>query len=250
MTKTFSLLLSSLLAVGACANAPAQEPAPAAPASSDPVQVVEVSGMRNPELKPYDQMIKGLDAYDKFHALAPAAPLRFKLVSDTRELSFDKLTLRLSGANTEVPLAIGADGTFVLPRIESAMNDKSEIVSNLPKGQLRWRGDIRSPGVPANARRLGDLRLECEIGWAVNRQDMSFFARNSLSAMGGLCHAKMVGLRYQAPAPLASVSLVSGERKAALPIDPKARRVFFPPLADQSWNDDTLVVYEFEAAPQ
>jgi len=244
---TFSFL--GLLVAAIAAQAQEATDAAPAPQVAEAVQSVEVNGMKNPEFKPYRQMLKGIDAFEQFHALAPAAQLKFQLVSDSTPIAFDKVTLRIAGDNTEVPLPVDSNGIFMLPRLASAAEDNAEIISNLRKGQLRWRSEIRSPNVPANARRLGDLRLECEIGWAINRQDMSFVARNSLSMMGGLCHAKRVGLRYQAPRALSGVTLVSGERKIALSIDPKAKRVFWPPLADNSWNNESLVVYEFEAAP-
>lgn len=242
ITKLMMFSLLGLLATGTTAHAQNTEPAPQ---TSDTVQVVEVSGMKNPELKSYRQMVKGIDAFEKFHSLAPAATLKFQLISETREVAFDAVTLRLSGDATEVALAIGHDGTFVLPRIASAAADNAALVSNMPKGLLRWRGDVHSPDVPANARRIGDLRLECEVGWEINQEDMSFVARNSLSLLGGLCHSKMIGLRSQAPRPLVSVTLVSGPRKLALQIEPGAKRIFWPPLADMSWDDDSLIVFEF-----
>lgn len=235
----------SLFALMATASAFAQD-TEAPPVTEEAVQVVEVSGVKNPELKPYRQMLKGLDAFEKFRSLAPAAPLKFQLVSDTRKINFDSVTLNISGKNTAVPVPVASDGTFVLPRLPAAAEDQAELVSNKPKGVLRWRGDIHTPNLPANTRRLGDLRMECEIGWAVNREDMPFLTRNSLSAVGGLCRSKMVGLRYQAPRALTSVALVSGERKLNLRIDPANKRVFSPPLADSSWNDDSLIVYEFD----
>lgn len=191
-------------------------------------------------------MLKGLDAFEKYHSLAPAAPLRFQLVSDTKVIAFDTVTLTLSGNNTNVPLPLTSDGTFSLPRIQAAADDNAELISNKQKGLLRWRGDIRTPNLPANTRRMGDLRLECEIGWAVNREDMAFMTRNALSAVGGLCHSTLVGLRSQAPRRLAAVSLVSGDRKSQLRIDPANKRVFWPPLADKNWDDESLIMFEFE----
>jgi len=247
--KLTTLIFLGLLAVGVAAQAQDVHDAAPVPQAAEPVQVIEVSGMKNPELKSYRQMLKGIDAFDQFHRLAPAADLKFQLVSDTKAIVFDKTTLRISGDKTDVPLPVDSNGDFILPRLASAADDNAEIISNLPQSQLRWRSDIRSPNVPANARRLGDLRLECEIGWAINSQDMSFVARNTLSMMGGLCHAKMVGLRYQAPRALASVTLVYGERMLAVSIDPKSKRVFWPPLADKSWDNESLIVFEFEASP-
>ena len=239
-----------ILAVGALAHAQERSDTPLTAQSqpaSESAQVVEVSGIKNPELKPYRQMAKGIDAFEKFHDLAPGAALRFQLLSDTREIDFKNVTLGIAGKETDIDLQVANNGTFTLPRLATGSDPNSDIVSNLPKGQLRWRGDIRSPNVPENARRLGDLRLECEIGWAVNREDMPFMTRNSLSLLGGLCHSKLIGLRAQAPKPLASATLVLGERRQSVPIDGKMKRIFMPPLADTSWSDDTLIVFDYES---
>ena len=215
--------------------------------TEEPVQlkIVEVSGIKNQEFKPYQQMLKGIDAFEKYHALAPLALLKFQLIATTKEAALKKVVLTLSGPNTQVSLPIDIDGTFTIPKMQSAADDNAEIVSNIAKGMLRWRSEIRTPNIPSNSRRLGDLRLECEIGWAIGREDMSFLARNSLSAIGGLCHSKMVGLRHQAPYPLNSVKLVSGERTLELSIDPELKSVYWPPLADASWDNDSLIVYEY-----
>jgi len=241
-----SKMCASLVCLSIHGAVLAQQPA-APEGQEEAIQVVEVNGVKNPELKPYRQMLKGLDAFEKNHQMAPDAPLKFQLVSSGKELAFSAVTLVISGSNTNVPVPVSTDGTFTLPRNQAAADDNADLMSNQPKGLLRWRGDIHSPNVPADARRLGDLRLECEISWGVGRDDMPFLTRNSVSLLGGLCHSKMIGLRYQAPYPLASVTLVSGERRKEVPIDPKNRRVFWPPLADTSWDDDTLVVYGYAA---
>ena len=47
---------------------------------------VEVSGVKDPELRPYRIMSRGLDAFDKHHGLAPSASLRFE-DANTRSFS-------------------------------------------------------------------------------------------------------------------------------------------------------------------
>lgn len=252
MKHTLTLAFVGILSVGALAQVQAQEHSdtPSTPQSqpaSDSAQIVEVSGIKNPELKPYRQMAKGIDAFEKYRDLAPAAALRFQLLSDARQIDFGRVTLGIAGKETDINLQVANDGTFTLPRLAPGADANSDIVSNLAKEQLRWRGDIRSPNVPENARRMGDLRLECEISWAINREDMPFMTRNSLSLIGGLCHSKLIGLRSQAPKPLASVTLVLGERRQSVPIDAKMKRIFMPPLADTSWSDDTLIMFNYEA---
>ncbi|MBV6323873.1 hypothetical protein [Duganella violaceipulchra] len=237
------LILSLLLA---CSSAGAQE---VPEAEVEAPQVVEVGGVKNPELKSYKVMLKGVDAFDEHRKYAPAAPMKFKLVSATPGAQVDGVTLRIAGDNTSENVPIAADGTFVLPRIQAAIDDKADLVTNKRKSLVRWRGDIHTPGVPANARRLGDLRMECEIGWAVNREDIPFLIRSGLSLAGGACHIKSVQLRYQAPLNAAGVTLVSGDRRLPLPFIPKYKNVFSPPLADTSWDDETLIEYDIPAAP-
>jgi hypothetical protein len=226
--------------IGVDAGALAQETAP----------VVEVSAVRNPALKPYRQMLKGVDAFEAHRALAPQAPLNFKLVSNHDAVAFDTVTLAISGDHTRIPVPLASDGSFTLRRDEAALADDADLVSNKKKSELWWRADIHSPGVPDNARRLGDLRLECQISWAVTREDMPFLTRNGLGLLGGPCHTARIALHYMAPKPLTSAVLVSGDRRLALLIDKKDRRVFQPVLADDDWNDDSLVVYQFNDTPQ
>ncbi|WP_147330400.1 MULTISPECIES: hypothetical protein [unclassified Duganella] len=236
------LCLSMLLA---CAGACTQE-VPAADAEAP--QVVEVGGVKNPELKSYKVMLKGVDAFEEHRQYAPAAPMKFKLVSTTPGGSVDGVTLRIAGDNTSENVPVAADGTFVLPRIQAAIDDKADLVTNKKKSLVRWRGDIHTPGVPSNARRLGDLRMECEIAWAVNKDELSFLIRNGLALAGGVCHIKSVQLNYQAPLNATGVTLVSGDRRQTLPFIAKKKNVFAPPLADTSWDDESLIEYEFASA--
>lgn len=235
------LLLASSIAF-------AQEAASLDVPDAEVAQVVEVAGVKNPELKSYRRMLKGLDAFEEHRKYAPAAALKFKLVPNVPGDAIEGVTLRIVGDNTSENIPVEKDNTFVLPRIQAAIDDKADLVSSKKKSTIRWRGDIHTPGVPANARRLGDLRMECEIGWAVNKEDLSFLVRNGLALVGGACHVKSVQLRYQAPLNATSVTLVSGERRLALPFLPKTKNVFAPPLADTSWDDESLVEYEFAAA--
>lgn len=259
MKHCLSLTLTLAIA-GACASAQAMAQAVAqeataatpttatpAPAAAETTAVVEVSSVKNPQFKPYRQMLKGLDAYNAHRALAPQAPLQFLLVADGSKAAVTDVTLRIAGENTSIPLAVAKDGTFSFEKIQAAIDDNADIVSNKKRGLLHWRPNIRTPGVPADARRLGDLRLECEMSWAVTKDDLSFLKRNGIELLGGLCHSSQVMLHYEAPRELAAATLVSGEHKQALVIDEKNHRVFSPPLSDASWNDDALVLYEFAA---
>src|SRR5471032_564615 len=244
MKYLFATLLLGVSAASVYAQTEDAAPAAAA-AAADAAPVVEVSSVKNPELKSYRQMLKGVDAFKQFHALAPATDLKFVLVADDSAVKLQDVTLRIAGDSTSIPVPLASDGTFTLEKIQAAVDDNADIVSNKKKNLLHWHADIRTPKVPENARRLGDLRLECEISWAVRQDEMSFFVRNGIKLAGGLCHSTHIMLHYQAPRALASVTLVSGDRREALTVSKKEPRVFMPPLSDTSWNDDALIEYEY-----
>jgi hypothetical protein len=156
--KLRTATLLSLLLASACAHA--QEPAEA----GEPVPEVAVNALRNPELKPYRVMSAGLDAFDEHRKLAPNATLKFKLSKSGEghggASNWDGVTLRLVGSDSASPVPIEADGSFVLPRSKQAYDDEAELILNQKKATTRFYVDVRTPGLPANVRRLGDLRLE------------------------------------------------------------------------------------------
>ncbi|WP_051933444.1 hypothetical protein [Massilia sp. BSC265] len=238
-------IIAALLAMAAPAFAQDGTPAEA-PAAAEKV---EVSSIRDPELLPYRRMVRGLDAWEEKRALAPKADLRFELwTKDGKPAQTDGLQLRIAGDAVSIALPLDADGTFVLPRSQEAFDDKADLVSNRKKAEIRWRPRVRTPGVPENARRLGDLRLECEVSVAVRKEEIPLLYRAGAAAAGGLCRLPMTGYIYRAPKRLASATVVSGERKARLSLLGNGEG-YHAPLRDKSWGDEALVVYEFAEPP-
>jgi hypothetical protein len=236
--KSLSLLVA-LLAMAAPSFAQEAEPA------ATPAEKVEVSSIKDPELQPYRRMVRGLDAWQEKRALAPQAELRFELwTKEGKPASPEGLQLRIAGDKVDIALPLDADATFVLPRSQEALDDKADLLSNRKKDQVRWRPRVRSPGVPENARRLGDLRLECEVSMAIRKEEVPMIMRAGAVAAGGLCNLPMTGYSYRTPRPVASVTLVSGERKSRLPVNREGTQ-FNVPMRDKGWDNETLVVYEF-----
>ena len=236
------------LAIGLALSLPSWAQDAVAPAEAE--KTVEVSAVKNPALRPYRIMTRGLDAFDKHHALAPKAALRFELWNQDGTIpASDGLNLRLAGDTVDLSLPVDAEATFVLPRSQEALDDNADLVLNRKKEQMQWRPRVRSPGVPDNARRLGDMRLECEVAWAVMKDQIGFVARTAMAAVGGMCHSPMTALSYRPPKPLAAAVLTSGERTRTLTLR-KDGNSFIVPLRDTSWDDESMIVYQFaDAAP-
>ena len=142
----------------------------------------------------------------------------------------------------ELPVAL--DHSFELPRDERALREDAVVSPNRKRLSLTWRVDIRTPGLPGDSRRLGDLRLECEVSAAVKKEEIPLLYRAGALAAGGLCNLPMVGYIYRAPKRIVSASVVSGERKAGLPLHGNGEG-YHAPLRDKSWDDEALIVVEF-----
>lgn len=220
---------------------------PKPPEETGQLAPVEISGVRDPDLKPYRTMLKGIAAYEANHGLAPNANLRFILKPQIADAPINGIEMRLVGDETSIPILVVGDGTFTLPKDERAAEENAELVLNRKKHSMRWRPFIRSPDVDPDARRLGDLRLECQILWAVEYDDIPFLVRNAFRLAGGPCKSSNIGVFFAAPRRIVAASISSGDRRETVRIG-KSKLSFAPPLHDRSWSDDALIEFEFAFA--
>ena len=237
-------LLASLCTCLLPAMAQELAAAPGDTARQEMQPVVDVQGTRDPDLRPYRTMLKGLDAYADHQRLAPGAPLRFMLFPATPQGRLDGVTLHLSADNLSIPVPLAADGGFTLTRDKTAYDANADLVSNKKRDTLRWRADIHTPGLPQNVRRLGDLRLECEIRWAVEQDDLPFVRRKLFRLAGGPCHSSLIHVPFPVFRKLLAVQVRSGERTLDIRVTDDRQR-YVPPLHDLSWEDDTLLTITY-----
>jgi hypothetical protein len=211
---------------------------------ADQTQAVEISAAKDPELKTYRQMLKGLDAFEQQHQLAPQAKLKFKLLPLKADITLDDLALRIVSDETSINVPLDVDGRFTLPRDQKALDGNADLVLNKKKGQFRWRPDICTETVAADKRRLGDLRLECAVRWAVEYEEISFIIRNVFRLAGGPCNSANIAVHYWAGKKIGAAYLVEGDRRLQIYLTPNGLQ-FVPPLHDKSWGNDALIDFEF-----
>ncbi|WP_253251947.1 hypothetical protein [Janthinobacterium sp. GW458P] len=240
--KRPSTLLFALLAAS---HAAVQADAPA-----ETGQSIHINSIRNPELKSYRVMAAGLDAFDEYHALAPQArEVRFKLVAGSRAPAdaMQDLTLRIAGNETAIALPLAADGSFVLPRSAQADSEDADLITNKKKGHYRWQPSVYSDGVPANMRRLGDLRLQCQVMIAIAKKEIAFWVRTLVGTLlrtTDWCSSEQLKLGARSDVPLASATLLAGERRVPLKVE-KEGASFVAPIGDTSYPDDTLIELQY-----
>lgn len=239
----------------------------ALPASAPPPDAelgrVEVQGEAATarEKKTLAQLFKAEALFDKFHALAPQAALKFRVYARTRAEQAQRLELGLMTPAGRRPVALDAEDRFVIDPAWHALDARTELRSRLADGRVTWRPDIRTPGWPAGERRLGDLRLQCRIGFesGVARGPTGLAWLLSLGRED--CEERDWSPSNFADRPVFAVTLVQGERRLTISNrllhglrDGSGQdydwgyslreRMFRLPLSDASWPDDTQVVFE------
>ena len=232
---------------------------------------MEVSALRDPVEKSYRRIVKGMDVFERQRRLAPNARLRFRLIARQPDTDLRGVSVKIVGETIAIPVEVGADNTFELGRFPKALAEDALVVPDRRAGTLTWRTDVRTPGLPPDTRRLGDLRLECLVGLEsglISNTRPSFLGDLvRLVADSGYCAQRVPHYLFFADRPLWNVVLVHGSRRETVPVEQlyagSSRetpgpdelrhcdcevlldRTYYAPLGDPRWPDDTLLVFEY-----
>ena len=203
--------------------------------------------MRDQDWKPYRVLLRGLDAYESHRAMAPDTFFRFVLRPQSEEIEVGDTHLKLVGENVVLSIPIAEDWSFALPRNQQAAEENAELVLNQRQNRMRWNLlAIRTKGLAEHHRRLGDLRLTCEVfaameDWDKLRRQLGLRGVNS----GNACVSPRLNWTFYERLPLKSAMLINEKRTENLRLTPD-RLGFIVYLFDQSWSDHALIQLEFD----
>ena len=257
-----------LACTAACANEPEEKTGAAADADR---QTITVVATRDPVDKSYRKMLKGMDLFEDQRSMAPNASLRYKLLPRQRDTNMDGIVLNIVGDSVTIPVPVASDHTFTLERHRKAVDEDASVRPNRKAGRMTWRTEIRTPGLPPDTRRLGDLRLECHVGMEAglisNVRPVIGQIANFLQRVLDFCNGSDVPYLFFAERPLFGVTMIAGTRRQILSVDELYAgvshgrtteadlaycdcqvlldRTYFLPLGDRSWPDDTLIEFEY-----
>ena len=258
----------ALAVAGAALLAPAIPALAQAAPEAAPMQTVRVPFVRDPVDKSYPKMIKGMDRFQREHALAPNATLRFRLLPRLPNSKLDGVTLRVLGDNVSAQVPIAPDYSFVLPRNEQALRENAAVIASRRSDSMTWRAWVQTPGLAPGTRRLGDLRLECRVGMDAglisNSSPMFGWLSNALANTDQVCSNADGNYLFFADRPVFSVILRHGARTEVLPFkmlyaggdqtretlpfcdcQVLLERSYYAPLWDKSWPDDTIIDFDY-----
>jgi hypothetical protein len=265
-TSSFRCLILCTALASVCAGALAQ------PTAKLPPVTITGTNVRDPVEKSYRKMVRGMDLFERRRAaIAPQSTLSFRLLPRKRNTDMNRIRVDVVGKEVDFNVPVAPDGTFTLPRDPQALAEDAVVTPNRRALTMTWRTEIRTPGLPPATRRLGDLRLECEVGIEAglisnNRGVFDFITGALFGDTPNYCNGRNQRYLYFSEKPLFNVTLVDGTRRQSIAADrlwagasadadlPRELpfcdcevlldRTYFLPLADRSWSDDTLVEFE------
>ncbi|MPQ56081.1 hypothetical protein [Duganella sp. FT27W] len=259
--KHWACAISALALCSVLMAAHAASPVNQASSTPGEVEVVNITGTRDPAMRTYRSVVRGLDAFDEHRHLAPNAALRFrfahtatvlkpgtvtnKLEAGPAASDVDGLSLRLASDDGSVPRTIDADGRFDILHSQAAYDADATFVLNKKSGLFTYYPDIRSPGLPQNVRRLGHLRLECFVWQAIAREEISLVTKLMLSALfrsSDFCAKRNFRLGMPAYGQLARVTIWNGAGRGEFSFDGTTYSV---PIGPSAFSDDALITLEY-----
>jgi hypothetical protein len=202
----------------------------------------------NPMAWHYRVLQAGQDAFDaRAPAQAPGAALAFRLPKPA--LGLDGNQVEIVRTDRRVPLTMASNDAFMLTRdAAAAQSDAMVTVANrrFNKGSYNEPvARVRSPGLPENVRRLGDLRLACASQMAMLKAE-DFKVRTMLSVTNlfglDLCADTNVTSFDEPAGHYGTVTIEDGERRLVVP----AKGSKAPRLGDRDWSDNARITYSMD----
>ena len=230
---------------------------------AQPTDEVVVESRAHPDAKSYAHLVRGTQIFEQYRQLAPRASLRFKLYPREAGVNMHDLKVQIVSKSVRIPLEVDNEARFEVPVNQTAVQENADLTYNRREGTLSWRADVRTPGLPENMRRLGDLRLECRVELLGAHVARMFDPLGFLPKLGDPCNNPQAAYHFIADRPIFNVTLIYGQRSASLSTEklygndwnelmirftdwPLLRdRVFLAPLRDTTWPDDTLLEFDY-----
>lgn len=213
-----------------------------------PIQTIAISGLRDQDWRPYNYFLRGIKIFEELHSLAPETHLTFILRPQIDGIDFGKLTMALENDDFRRPISVNANGIFKLPNDPIAAKKNAEVSINQKRNLFKWNFlAIRTPGLAPNERRIGDLRLTCEVYVAMEKwtKIRVEFGLTDEVFSSSVCQNDQIFWTFYEPQILKSAAIVNGSYRRELDLTPD-RFGFSVFLGAPLMNNDSVIVLEFE----
>ena len=239
--------VSAALFLGASLSPGKPLPSPTEVASPDDEVLVESS--KNAFAIDSEVLRSTMAVFDSHRSLAPEAPLVLWAID--RAPRSAPLRLWIERGDVVEPLALGDDRLFSLPA--SALADGARLRANRTKYGLYVGVRILSPGTTLRLRRMGDLRLQCRVGFALHPDEIARYLprrkRPIYAEEGGACDSADIPYfpaTERVPVRTAEIRGVGVRRSIKVDTTGPNAWAYRAPLHDRSIGDDALIELTFK----
>jgi hypothetical protein len=187
------------------------------------------------------QLLPALRAYRKGRgARAPGSTLFFETDPAAARGGVTPAMLRIHSGGTTRPVPADSAGRFVLP---ADLPADLQITGPCHDGTLAISPLVMSPGTQPADRRLGDLRLQCAVGWAMAEQALAQTTGVFMRVLGE-CAGSRNAIDTNSARPIAEASIAHGSLTRPVRVEDGGLR-YSVPLGDKRLPDAARVRFRF-----
>ncbi len=206
---------------------------------------IMVEGLAKPQRASFEQFLEAQAAFRKHHSsLAPDAAMAFQLRPIEKmgftDSKLDGIHLALVGKDDRIEIKMDSQHRFTMPDLAPLRRQDYKLMANIGKRPIIVSPYIYSPGTKLTDRRLGDVRLECQTGWAFWKSETNMFIRGAFGMIGG-CSSKRIALYIRMPGKVDSATAVDRGKMSALALNPKFPNSYRVPIYDKGLSNDARI---------
>jgi hypothetical protein len=203
---------------------------------------------------PYRMFDAGMEVFERQREHAPRAQLSFRLIAEPMA-RLEGLSLELHGRDEWTPV-LDMKGTFTLERSREAAEADAWLISNRLFTELGTETiwvRVRTPGLPDNVYRMGDLRVQCQVFTVTSYVNSPKLRYEEAIRRAGEDHCKLSSGfpdRYVIAhdGPIRQAFVVQDGARTPIMVEPAWRRLYVP-IHDDKWTDDALIEVVPETPP-
>ena len=240
-----------------------------APQGGGAVRTIEVVGLRKPASWAYRDFLEGLDTFEDERQLAPAGVLSFILrpegplseatvvslegETDSHELPRNGLCFQIPRLKrfdrSDVRLTVSVRGKAFGQDLGAQREKMPRMLHKLIEIGNPPIAEVRTPGLPENVYRLGDVRLGCKVSVTIFKEQAPWWLSTMVTTGTGTrdwCTKAGGGTMVSQPVdrPYIALTLRDGGREQRLTFDEPQTILQIPPNPER-WSDETLMTVEW-----
>ncbi len=201
------------------------------------LETVTVQGSPSSTAGTYESLIRGVKAHEtRREDLSPHSRLFFQVSKTTTALYVE-----VKDDLIEIPL--GSNNTFTLP-LENVQPGPWKLLA-YGKNGTEILPLVESEITREDRKRLGDLRLQCQVLWAMVQPDIAVGTRALLKMSGGLCNSSVVAIYFPTDRKINAATL--SHLQTRFPVKVQVGSTGFSvPLKDKNIPNDAIIALEFD----